>query len=433
MARRVCRLGVALLVVVVVVALDAVGEPLALPGQMRDQVRDPIRGPITPGPRAAWLLDQLAPGPLRERLEACRDRPARATRFAIGHRGAPLQLPEHTRESYVAAARMGAGVVECDVTFTQDRVLVCRHSQCDLATTTNILETPLAARCAVPFTPARLDPESDAVLEPATARCCTSALRVDEFLSLEGRMDASNPRARTVAEFLDATPAWRTDLYDSRGTLLTHDESIALFRRLGVGMTPELKAPEVPMPFDGDFTRDAYAAALVDAYRRAGVPPEDVAMQSFDADDVRRWLRIAPEYGRRAIWLDGRDPRLPTPPVSLFESLHAEGFRTVAPRLSLLLALDGEGRIRATDYARHARAAGLDLVAWTLERSGRIRDGRVEGRAADYYVGPILPALRNDGDLYRVIEALHREAGVRAIFSDWPAAVVAYANCLGLP
>ena len=29
--------------------------------------------------------------------------------FSIGHRGAPLQFPEHTRESYVAAAQMGAG------------------------------------------------------------------------------------------------------------------------------------------------------------------------------------------------------------------------------------------------------------------------------------------------------------------------------------
>ena len=47
-----------------------------------------------------------------------------------------------------AAARMGAGVIECDVTFTKDRQLVCRHSQCDLHTTTNILSLPaLAAKC----------------------------------------------------------------------------------------------------------------------------------------------------------------------------------------------------------------------------------------------------------------------------------------------
>jgi len=52
----------------------------------------------------------------------------KALDFSIGHRGAALQFPEHTRESYVAAARMGAGILECDVTFTKDRELVCRHS-----------------------------------------------------------------------------------------------------------------------------------------------------------------------------------------------------------------------------------------------------------------------------------------------------------------
>ena len=42
-------------------------------------------------------------------------------RFSIGHRGGgPLQFPEHTKESHEAGARMGAGILECDVTFTSD-------------------------------------------------------------------------------------------------------------------------------------------------------------------------------------------------------------------------------------------------------------------------------------------------------------------------
>jgi glycerophosphoryl diester phosphodiesterase len=49
--------------------------------------------------------------------------------FSIGHRGASLHFPEHTKEGYVAAADMGAGIIECDVTFTKDQELVCRHSQ----------------------------------------------------------------------------------------------------------------------------------------------------------------------------------------------------------------------------------------------------------------------------------------------------------------
>ena len=82
-------------------------------------------------------------GPAKERLKACGpDRTYTARAFSISHRGAPLQFPEHTREGVLAAARMGAGIIECDVAFTKDRQLVCRHAQCDLHTTTDILARP---------------------------------------------------------------------------------------------------------------------------------------------------------------------------------------------------------------------------------------------------------------------------------------------------
>ena len=149
------------------------------------------------------------------------------------------QFPEHTVESYVAAARMGAGIVECDVTFTKDRQLVCRHSQCDLHTTTDILARPeLAAKCTTPFSPA--DPATG---RKAEAMCCTSDITLAEFRTLRGKMDAANADATTLEAYMDATPAWRTDLYATRGTLMTHAESIALFRSLGalssgVNLTP---------------------------------------------------------------------------------------------------------------------------------------------------------------------------------------------------
>ncbi|WP_304440066.1 glycerophosphodiester phosphodiesterase family protein, partial [Oleiphilus sp. HI0066] len=78
---------------------------------------------------------------LKRKLQSCKSGPFAPSNFSIGHRGAPIQFPEHTKESYIAAAKMGAGIMECDVTFTKDRALVCRHAQCDLHTTTNILAT----------------------------------------------------------------------------------------------------------------------------------------------------------------------------------------------------------------------------------------------------------------------------------------------------
>jgi glycerophosphoryl diester phosphodiesterase len=74
----------------------------------------------------------MDPSSLKTKLQQCASGPFKKTNFSIAHRGAPLQFPEHTKESYEAAAKMGAGVVECDVTFTKDKQLVCRHSQCDL-------------------------------------------------------------------------------------------------------------------------------------------------------------------------------------------------------------------------------------------------------------------------------------------------------------
>ncbi|WP_264755556.1 glycerophosphodiester phosphodiesterase family protein [Psychrobacter sp. FDAARGOS_221] len=96
------------------------------------------------GSRPFYLIDDMDDSPLKQELQACEAQTPKKTDFSISHRGAPLQYPEHTLDGYMAAARMGAGVLECDVAFTKDHELVCRHAQNDLHTTTNILTTPLA-------------------------------------------------------------------------------------------------------------------------------------------------------------------------------------------------------------------------------------------------------------------------------------------------
>ena len=144
---------------------------------------------------------------LKRTLQGCAAGPLRRTDFSIGHRGAALQFPEHTRESYEAGARMGAGILECDVTFTKDLQLVCRHAQNDLHTTTNILLTPLASKCTEGFTPAVLD-ANGAIITPASAECRTSDITLAEFKTLRGKMDAFNPAAQTVEQFVGARPTF---------------------------------------------------------------------------------------------------------------------------------------------------------------------------------------------------------------------------------
>ena len=375
------------------------------------------------GPRPFFLVNDMDEGSLKEALKQCENGPFYKSDFSIGHRGAALQFPEHTVESYTAAAKMGAGIMECDVTFTKDRELVCRHSQCDLHTTTNILETPLAEKCSVPFSPA--DPSTDT---PASAQCCTSDITLAEFKTLQGKMDASNPQATTIAEYLDGTPNFRTDLYASRGTLMTHTESIELFKQLDVKFTPELKAPSVDMPYEGDYRQQDYAQQMIDEYVAAGVNPDDVWAQSFNIDDVQYWIDNNPQFGKQAVFLDSRvyEDESFVPTLADFESMVANGVKIIAPPTFALVETDSLGQIAPSEYALLAKQAGLDIIAWTVERSGQLASG------GGFYYSSIADVTNNDGDVFNLMHVLAQDVGVIGIFSDWPATTTYYANCMDL-
>ncbi|MTV12427.1 MULTISPECIES: glycerophosphodiester phosphodiesterase family protein [Bradyrhizobium] len=396
-------------------ALPAAAEEIALPREAQL------------GPRPFYLVDKMKDGPLKQQLSQCTG-PFHKTDFSIGHRGAALQFPEHSRESYLAAARMGAGVIECDVTFTRDRQLVCRHSQCDLHTTTNILTVPdLAAKCTQPFSPA--DPATG---RKASAKCCTSDITLAEFKRLTAKMDGFNPDARTPEDYQNGTPRWRTELYANSGTLMSHDESIALIKSLGAKFTPELKAPEVAMPFDGDYTQETYATQMLAAYKAAGIPASDVFPQSFSLKDILYWVKTEPDFASQALYLEDRyekaglDPNRPETWKPSMQELKASGVAILGPPIFAMLALNDKGEIVPSAYARAAKAAGLDLIGWSLERDGPLN------RGGTFYHKSVKAAIDRDGDTLTVLDVLARQVGVRAMFSDWPATTTFYANCMGM-
>lgn len=390
------------------------------------------------GPRPYYLIDKMNPGPLKRRLEHCSAGPFHKTDFSIGHRGGgTLQFPEHTQESHEAGARMGAGIQECDVTFTKDRQLVCRHDQCDLHTTTDILVTPLADRCSQPFSPAEFD-ASGKRIKAATALCCTSDLTVDEFKSLKGKMDASNPNAKTAQEFLGGTANWRTDLYSTGATLLTHKESIDLLKELGSKYTPELKGPNraARLQVEAVFgSQAAYAQAMIDDYKAARVSPRKVWAQSFNKDDILYWIKSDPDFGKQAVYLDDANVPAELPNAAELKGYASLGIRIVAPPMWALLAVDAHGKIVPSQYAKDAKAAGLDIITWTLERSGRIVEEVLptKGTASpSFYYQTTLDALHNDGDILTTLDVLARQVGILGIFSDWSGTVSYYASCMGL-
>ena len=355
------------------------------------------------GPRPFYLVDDMDEGHLKKALQKCSDGPFFPTDFSIGHRGAALQFPEHTKESYLAASRQGAGILECDVAVTLDGELVCRHDQCDLHLTTDILQRPeLAARCM-----------KDASGNPV---CCTSQFTLAEIKSLCGKMDGLTP------------PSWRTDLYATCGTIMSHKDSIELFKELGAKFTPELKEVRFMPP---GLTYDQIRQKVIDEYKLAGVRPRDVFPQSFFLQDVLYWIQKEPAFGRQAVYLDSR---VDTPAgydqakrLSSMQALYSQGVRIVAPPMFALLTVENE-RIVPSQYARNARQANLDIITWTLERSGRLADLTPD----TYYYQTITSVVNNDGDMMTVLDVLAQKVGVLGIFSDWPATVSYYANCMKL-
>ena len=380
------------------------------------------------GPRPLDLAADMDESQLKSELEQCSKGPFEKTDFSIGHRGAALRFPEHTRESYVAAAGMGAGILECDVTFTKDRELVCRHSQCDLHTTTDIVaRKDLRDKCAIPpeFT------DTGKLLNAAKIKCCTSDITLAEFKTLCGKMDAANKNATTVEEYMKTDVSRRTDLYLTCGTVLSHAESIELFKNLGVKMIPELKSPSVKMPYESDYTQEDYAQQMIDEYKAARVKPKDVFAQSFILDDVLYWINNEPKFGKQAVFLDGRfrnpkfDHTVPKTWSPNMQQLASKRVNIIAPPMWMLMALDGNKKIVPSIYAKEARSAGLDIITWTLERSGPLKTG------GGWYYQTVKGAINNDGDMYVVLDVLAQDVGILGIFSDWPATVTYYANCKG--
>ncbi len=90
-----------------------------------------------------------------------------------------------------------------------------------------------------------------------------------------------------------------------------------------------------------------------------------------------------------------------------------------------------DGKIVPSKYAKEAKAAGLDVITWTIERSGRIVEDVLIGGNTFYYQST-LDAISNDGDILVTLDVLAKDVGILGIFSDWPATVTYYANCMHL-
>ena len=66
--------------------------------------------------------------------------------------------------------------------------------------------------------------------------------------------------------------------------------------------------------------------------------------------------------------------------------------KIIAPPLWVLVTLNDKNEIVPSEYAKAARAAGLDIITWSLERSGPLNAG------GGFYYQSIKAATDHDGD-----------------------------------
>jgi len=180
------------------------------------------------------------------------------------------------------------------------------------------------------------------------------------------------------------------------------------------------------MPFNG-LTQEAYAQKMIDEYKAADVAPSKVWPQSFDEADVLYWIRHEPAFGKQAVYLDDANVVADLPSAVELARYKAQGINIWAPPLFALLSVNGNNEIVPSRAAMDARGAGLDIIAWTLERSGILADGD-----NGFYYQTFDAAIDREGDVMAVLDVLARQVRILGVFSDWPATVTYYANCTGL-
>ena len=276
--------------------------------------------------RLSDLLRALLPIAVLSAASAAAQQPQ-----VIAHRGASGYLPEHTLAAYALAIEQGADIIEPDLVFTKDGVLVARHEHF-LSKTTDVAEQArFAGRKRI------LNGRSDWFTEDFT---------LAEIRTL-----------RTKQAF-----AGRDDAADGKHSVPTFQEIIDLVRAKQaaghgpIGLYPETKSPGHFAELGFDFAKVLGAQLEANNLPGAGVP---VWVQSFEPDVLRRLnattdLQLV-QLVRPRSRLQPNLPNIPLEEVAQF----ADG---VGAMKYLLLTRSGED----SGFVAAAQSLGLFVHVWTF-------------------------------------------------------------------
>lgn len=224
-----------------------------------------------------------------------------------------------------------------------------------------------------------------------------------------------------MRRYLGGTAAFRTDLYATCATVVSHAESIELIKSRNRMFTPELKTYE---PNEGMPTYDEIRSKMIEEYRMAGVAPSQVWPQSFNYPDVEYWIANESEFADQAVLLDGTyTDGTGGGLMDSFAMYKEAGVKILAPPMHMLVKVEGD-TYAPSNYAVQAKEMGFDMITWSLERTGPLANG------GDFYYGTSSDFTMFDGDMLLLTHVLAKDVGVLGIFSDWPATTTFYANCM---
>ncbi|KAJ3251408.1 Glycerophosphodiester phosphodiesterase GDPDL3 [Chytriomyces hyalinus] len=408
---------------------------------------------------------------MRDAISLCAD-PLARNMESIGHRGAALVAPEETIKSFQIAVDSGAAFIECDAAVTKEMDLVCRHGVCDLHFTTDILQRPeLAAKCSKPFTPASNGTK-------ASVSCCTYDFTVDEMMQLCATMESQvNGDATRAQDYVTGQPPFRS-IGVAKGEcpkMVTMKEYLSFARSNNVNVIPELKDTTENATQVFLATKNATIATLADKFAQylkdanftapfdknfkdAGKKGNLGVMQTFDRRVAKIWKQnnkalpvlylLETPMNSTTTEKDCATPADCGSPDVLRDLMQA-GVEIFSPAMNSFVAAENH-RFVEHQYSKDMKAIAADLGlkdkvffgSWSLERSGCVS----QYGNATFNAAPGLGSIGGCGFYYSSVEgeasfgqhedsllmmdALFTKAGIVGLFSDFPATVSMYSNCV---
>jgi len=309
--------------------------------------------------------------------------------IVIAHRGASGYRPEHTLEAYTLAIKLGADIIEPDLVFTKDGVLVVRHDRY-LSTSTNVAAHPEFADRKKP----NADPDD--------------APRVDWWVEDFTLAELKTLRAR------QAFPGRSTE-FDGKFEIPTFEEALALIdtkaKEAGrpVGVYPETKHPGYFASIGMDFE-----APLLAALENFEAGP--VFIQSFEPEILKRLRSKTDAKLVQLVYEEepGAGPNIPLEAIALY----ADG---VGPAKDLAL---NPNTTAEYDYIFFAHKLELTVHPWTFRND--VRNATVELLQDTYYlVDTTDKSIKTSQDSAGLEFQLFYLAGADGVFTDFPDTAVA--------